>query len=144
MKDRQQSSSSNWILLSPNLQILLFLLQEGKAGIALASTTLELLLNYWKCFGFLKTYFPAFISSDFPVCFRTFGRELLSSWLPLSDDDTQGLGKKQMQMMLSLWTENKKKISVFVFLNYKITVFLLKLQTFFVRFNIKPRTNIFF
>ncbi len=66
----------------PNLQILLFLLQEGKAGIALA--------NCWKCFGFPNTYFPAFISSGFPVCFRTFGRELLSSWPPLSDDGTQG------------------------------------------------------
>lgn len=52
--------------------------------------TLELLLICWKCFGFPDTHFPAFISSHFPVCFRTFGREPLSSWSSLSDDDTWG------------------------------------------------------
>ncbi len=90
MKDHQQSSSSNWILLSqpPDPS---FLVTGRKSWNSFSQhNTLEPMLNCWKCFGFPNTYFPAFISSGFPVCFRTFGRELLSSWPPLSDDDTQG------------------------------------------------------
>lgn len=118
MKDRQQSSSSNWILLSLSQPPDPSFLVTGRKS--WKSTTLELLLNYWKCFGFLNTYFPAFISSGFPVC-RIFGRERLSSWLPLSDDDTQGLGKTNDVEPL-----DREKKSVFIFLNY--TVFLLKLH----------------
>jgi len=111
------------------------------------STTLEILLNNWKCFGFPNTF-----QLSFPLAFL-FSLEHLEgnfSWLPLAYQVmTHSALGKQMQATV--------RVTVFVLLNYKITLFVICLNyafrqrkvtaffffkiRFFVKFILKTRTN---